>query len=230
MSQDRTKADAVGRSPHTSHQPPHRLAAFFVSSLTDVCIVPPIISVRYTTITIFGQLVHAALLPQISRLYFLYFQKCPKTSPGTTKSCGAVVARRSYKIRQTLMTSSRLCGCRGFEVRDFHNLVILFPLLTYLSAPPGLEISLLFCSFCLWVLSGLWASCLLASGVILHVVFFTPSAYNLHRDCALHTYVPRREHSPRPVSSSHVTLAVTLINQQVRLCSYPSLYQHRHAS
>jgi len=58
---DVSRSDVVGRSPHAGgHQPPHQLAAFFVSSLTDVCIAPPMISVRCTTIPIDGYRVYSA--------------------------------------------------------------------------------------------------------------------------------------------------------------------------
>jgi len=57
---DVSRSDVVGRSPHAGgRQPPHRLAAFFVSSLTDVCIAPPMISVRCTTIPIDGYRLHS---------------------------------------------------------------------------------------------------------------------------------------------------------------------------
>ena len=59
---DVSRSDVVGRSPHAGgRQPPHRLAAFFVSSLTDVCIAPPMISVRCTTIPIDGYRLHSVL-------------------------------------------------------------------------------------------------------------------------------------------------------------------------
>lgn len=53
--------------------------------------------------------------------------KCFLKAFGEIKSCGAVVARRSYKIRQTLMAYIWLCGCRGFEPhQDYVPLFALF--------------------------------------------------------------------------------------------------------
>jgi hypothetical protein len=154
------------------------LASLFVSSLTDVCVAPPKACDSDVP----------CLTPPGMRIAWLWFpgrydtifitepiQISPKSGPRDIKSCGAVVARRSYKIRQTLMTPSWLCGCRGFEVSSYHTPIVRIPLLTSRSAPPGLEITLLFCPFflfksCLSLLPCIGFRC------IALLFFFTPAS------------------------------------------------------
>lgn len=76
-------------------------------------------------------------------------QKIPKffnELSGIQKSCGAVVARRSYMFRQTHMTLIWLCGCRGFEW-VLPPVWLVARVLTIID-PTRTIYRLLFCTFC----------------------------------------------------------------------------------